>query len=116
MIVAAIFVALIIASVFMTRMKWSWLMAVWIGGGTLFTAIYVYTGLTYLRIPQYGNSIQSVSGAAEIKESGKRHRLLRIGDQSFFLLMNQSAGIENGKSYTVYYLDNPRTVTGWTES
>jgi hypothetical protein len=116
MIVAAIFVALIIASVFMTRMKWSWLMAVWIGGGTLFTAIYVYTGLTYLRIPQYGNSIQSVSGAAEIKESGKRHRLLRIGDQSFFLLMNQSAGIENGKSYTVYYLDNPRTVTGWIES
>lgn len=116
LLAASVFVALIIVSIIMTKMKWSWLMAIWIGGGALFTAIYVYTGLTYLRIPQFGNILKTVSGEAEIKESGKRHRLLKIGDQSFFLLKNQSAFIENGKSYTIYYLEDPRFVTGWIES
>lgn len=116
LLVAGIFIALVVVSVFMTNMRWNWLSAMWIGGGALFASIYVYTAAGYLKITKYGNTINKVSGSTEIKESGKRHRLLRIGDQSFFILRNQSAGIENGKSYTVYYLDNPRTVTGWIES
>lgn len=116
LLVAGIFVVLVLVSVLMTNMKWNWLTAIWIGGGALFASIYVYTAMGYLKIKKDGNIIHMVTGNAEIKESGKRHRLLRIGDQSFFLLKNQSAGIQNEKSYTVYYLDNPRTVTGWIES
>lgn len=116
LIVAGIFVVLVLVSVFMTNMKWNWLSAIWMGGGALFASIYVYTAVAYLKLKKNGNEIHKVAGTAEIKDSGKRHRLLRIGDQSFFILTNQSAGIENGKSYIVYYLDNPRTVTGWTES
>jgi len=116
LLVAGIFVALVVVSVFMTNMKWNWLTAIWMGGGALFASIYVYTAVAYLKLKKDGNGIHKVSGVADIKDSGKRHRLLRIGDQSFFILRNQSAGIENSKSYTVYYLDNPRTVTGWKES
>lgn len=116
LLVAGIFVALVVVSVFMTNMKWNWLTAIWMGGGALFASIYVYTAVAYLKLKKDGNGILKVSGVADIKDSGKRHRLLRIGDQSFFILRNQSAGIENSKSYTVYYLDNPRTVTGWKES
>lgn len=115
LIVAGIFVALLVVSMLMTQMKWSWLTLIWIGGGLLFTGIYVYTALTYLRIKRIGNLIQTVSGITVIKDSGKRHRLLKIGDQSFFVLKNQSAGIENNKEYTVFYLDNPRVVLGWIE-
>jgi hypothetical protein len=115
LLVAGIFVVLVFVSVMMTNIKWNWLTAIWMGGGALFSSIYVYTAVGYLKIKKDGNTINKVSGNAEIKESGKRHRLLSIGEQSFFLLKNQSAGIENGKSYTVYYLDNPRTVTGWLE-
>ncbi len=116
LLVAGIFVALVVVSVFMTNMKWNWLTAIWMGGGALFASIYVYTAVAYLKLKRDGNDIQKTSGIAEIKESGKRHRLLRIGDQSFFILRNQSSGIENSKSYTVYYLDSPRAVTGWIES
>jgi hypothetical protein len=115
LLVAGIFVVLVFVSILMTNMKWNWLTAIWIGGGALFASIYVYTAVGYLRVKKDGNAIQKVHGIAEIKESGKRHRLLRIGDQSFFLLKNQSAGIDNNRSYTVFYLDNPRTVTGWLE-
>jgi hypothetical protein len=113
LVVAGIFVVLVIVSVLMTNMKFNWLSAIWIGAGALFASIYIYTATGYLKIKKEGNVIQKVSGTAEIKESGNRHRLLRIGEQRFFLLKNQSAGIENGKVYTVYYLDNPRSVTGW---
>lgn len=116
LLVAGIFVVLVVVSVFMTNMKWNWLTAIWMGGGALFASIYIYTARAYLKLKREGNELHKVSGIAEIKDSGKRHRLLRIGDQSFFILRNQSAGIENSKSYTVYYLDSPRTVTGWIES
>lgn len=116
LLVAGIFIILIVLSVFITNMKWNWLTAIWIIGGALFAFIYVYTAISYLKITKEDNSINKVSGYTQIKESGKRHRLLRVGEQSFFLLKNLSASIENGKNYTVYYLDNPRVVLGWIQS
>lgn len=116
-LVAAIsFLILVPASVLMADMRLGVLLIIWLVFGLLFAGIFLHSAITYLRIkPSTPVNINSVSGKIIVKPSGKRNVIITINERTFFMMVNEASSLKDGKSYTLFYLDKPKVVIGWTE-
>jgi hypothetical protein len=115
LIASLCFLVLVPFAVFMADMRWGTLLIIWLAFGLLFAGVFMHTALSYLRLKDSGHEIKNVQGKVTVKTGGSRHNMVTIAERSFFMMKNESSSLEDGKEYTLYYLEKPKQVLGWTE-
>jgi hypothetical protein len=108
------FLILVPTSILTVQVQWGVLTIVWLVVGLLFAGIFLWTAKGYLLMKMDGHTIHRISGPVRLKNSGSRHVLVTINDRSFLLMKNESAALRENEEYTLYFLEDPRMVIGWT--
>ena len=115
LIASLCFLVLVPSAVFMADMRWGTLLIIWLAFGLLFAGVFMYNAVSYLRLKASGHEIKNVQGKVTVKTGGSRHNMVTIAERSFFMMKNESASLEDGKEYTIYYIEKPKQVLGWTK-
>lgn len=110
------FLVLVPASVLMANIHWGILLIIWLVAGLFFAGIFLWSAWTYLLMKKSGLDIHHISGKVELKTSGNKNVVVKIGERSFFMTRNDSSSIINGADYTLYFLENPKLPIGWTQN
>lgn len=114
-LIAGVFFLIILpASIVVANINWGALAFIWLTAGLVFAGIFLWSARTYLRMKPGGHEIQSISGKVSLKNSGSKHVLVKINDRGFLLMKNESASLRDGELFTLYFIDDPRMVVGWT--
>lgn len=110
------FLILVPAAVLMADIRLGPLLIIWLLGGLFFAGLFFWSAKSYLTMKADGNKVQSVSGVVSLKNSGSKHVVATVNERGFLLMKNESASLKSGESYTLYYIDDPRLVVGWSKA
>lgn len=103
------------AAVLMSDVRLGPLLIIWLLAGLFFAGLFFWTAKSYLTMKAGGNNIQSISGVVRLKNSGSKHVVATVNERGFLLMKNESSTLKSGESYTLYFIDDPRVVVGWTK-
>ncbi len=108
------FLILVPLTIIMGDMQFGVLMIAWLIFGLFFAGVYLYAAYQYLSIKSSDQlNILSLQGKIKVKASGKRHVIVTLNERSFFMMVNESASLTDGKEFILYYLEKPKVVIGW---
>ncbi len=110
------FFALIPLAYFASNIRSGVMLIIFLVGGSLLGAAFLWIGWGYLFIKADGHAIIEITGKVEKKNSGTKSVVLKIGDRSFLLRKNDVAAIKEGEEYTIHYLEKQRIPIGWMRS
>lgn len=109
------FLILVPASLLTINVQWGALTITWLVVGLLFAGIFLWSAKGYLLMKREGHDIHQITGTVRLKNSGNRHVLVTVNERSFLLMKNESASLRENEEFTLYFLEDPRMVIGWTK-
>jgi hypothetical protein len=114
-VAGACFLIIVPAAVLMSDVKLGIVLIIWLIAGLFFAGLFFWSAKDYLNMKAAGNRILSITGVVSLKNSGSKHVVATVNERGFLLMKNESSTLKSGESYTLYYIDDPRVVVGWTK-